>query len=79
MALGLIGLLARYDEPLPARAISLAAKNLVHDDIIVRKLAIHLVGCACKQQKRKHPKIAIKPVPEPGTQTLDVLRCSISL
>ncbi len=66
MALGLIGLLARYDEPLPARAARIAVRNLIHDDLIVRKVSIHLVACLCKQQKRKHPKREIQPVEEPG-------------
>ncbi len=66
MALGLVSLLTRYDEPMPPRVAAIAARNLVHDDLIVRKMAIHMVGCLCKQQKRKHPKREIRPVETAG-------------
>jgi hypothetical protein len=53
------GLLARSDYPLPAQVVSILVKNLIHDNIQVRKRAIHLLGSVLKQQKRPHPKMTI--------------------
>ncbi len=66
LALGCICALARYDVPLPARTARMVVRNLINDDITVRKYCIHLLGAILKQQKRKHPKIEINPVSESG-------------
>ncbi len=60
IAIGMLGVLTRYDEPMPPRVARLFVGNLVHENLTVRKGALHIVECVLKQQKRKHPKMEIK-------------------
>ena len=57
--MGMISLLARHDYPLPAQVVSILVKNLIHDNIVVRKGALQLLGSVLKQQKKPHPKVTI--------------------
>ena len=59
LGMTMIGLLARSDYPLPGQVTSILVQNLVHDTIHVRKMAIHMLGCVLKQQKKPHPKVTI--------------------
>ena len=52
-------LIFRYDRPLPTRAVNLMVNNLIHDNLMVRKCAIFVVGNILKQQKRPHKKVQI--------------------
>jgi hypothetical protein len=54
--------LTRYDFKMPARVARIYVNNLVHENIVVRKSAYHIIGCILKQQKRSHPKIEISTV-----------------
>lgn len=65
MAVSMICLLPRNDHPLSARAVQLTVKNLNHENIFVRKAAIHLTSTILSQQKRRHPKMTI-PSPREG-------------
>jgi hypothetical protein len=67
--MAMISLLVRNDYLLPARVVSILVKNLIHDNIFVRKGALHLLGTVLKQQKRPHPKVTldIPNRPTPGT------------
>ena len=49
----------RHDRPLPTRAVNLMVNNLIHDNLMVRKCAIFVVGNILKQQKRPHKKVQI--------------------
>ncbi|RDD38509.1 Proteasome activator complex subunit 4 [Trichoplax sp. H2] len=57
--IGFIAQLIRIDIPLLPRAIALFTKNLIHDSIEIRKMAVSAIASICKQLKRKHLKIEI--------------------
>ena len=52
--------LTRYDVKLSSRAVKIMVGNLVHDNIIVRKVAIHNMAGVLRQHKRKHPMVERK-------------------
>jgi hypothetical protein len=58
--MAMISLLARNDYPLPGQVVSILMKNLVHDNIYVRKGALNLLGSVLRQQKKPHPKVTIE-------------------
>ena len=49
--------------------MSILVKNLIHDNIYVRKGALHLLGSVLRQQKKPHPKVTmdIPNQEKPGT------------
>ena len=47
----------RHDMRLSSRAVKIMVGNLVHDNIIVRKVAIHNMAGVLRQHKRKHPTV----------------------
>ena len=60
LALTMLFRLTRYDHPLPAKIVRIIVKNLIHENLTVRKNAITLMGAILKQQKRSHTKIALE-------------------
>lgn len=62
MALIFLLLLLRHDVPVPAAAVRIFVRNLIHDSLSVRKVAITAVAAILKQQKRPHKKIKINPL-----------------
>ncbi len=57
LSVAMLSILCRHDTPLPVRAVQLMVDGLNHDNVLVRKCSIHVVGCILKQQKRAHPKV----------------------
>ena len=49
--------LTRHDMRLSSRAVKIMVGNLVHDNITVRKVAIHNMAGVLRQHKRKHPMV----------------------
>ena len=47
----------RHDMRLSSRAVKIMVSNLVHDNITVRKVAIHNMAGVLRQHKRKHPVV----------------------
>ena len=56
----MLNLLTRHDRPLPTRAVKLMVENLTHENLLVRKCSIHVLGSILKQHKRSHPKHEIE-------------------
>ena len=56
----MLNLLTRHDRPLPTRAVKLMVENLTHENLLVRKCSIHVLGSILKQHKRSHPKYEIE-------------------
>merc|ERR1719273_635584 len=52
--------LMRHDCPLPPRVVKIIVRNLTHENLIVRKNAITIMGGVLKQQKKPHVKIPLK-------------------
>ena len=78
LAFNMMCLQLRADLALPSACVRLFVHNLIHDAIVVRKIAIKGVAAILKQQKRKHKKIQISPeeiaqrfsiVPREGTRS----------
>lgn len=61
LGLGMLTILTRSDIALPRRAVKLVVENLTHDNLLVRKCSIHVLGSILKQHKRPHPKIPLDP------------------
>jgi proteasome activator subunit 4 len=57
LAVGMLSILTRQDRWLPQRAVKLIVENLNHENLLVRKCSIHIMGCIMKQHKRPHIKI----------------------
>ena len=62
VGLGMLTILTRSDRPLPTRAVKLMVENLIHENILVRKCSIHVLGSILKQHKRPHPKVEIDTI-----------------
>ena len=60
LGLVMLTLLTRKDRLLPSRAVKLMVNNLNHDNLMVRKCAIFIIGSILKQHKRPHPKIDLE-------------------
>ncbi|XP_043911057.1 proteasome activator complex subunit 4 [Protopterus annectens] len=61
LAIGFLSLLLRDDLQLPNRAITFFIQCLVHDALVVRKMAISAVAGILKQLKRPHKKVTVDP------------------
>ncbi|XP_034040183.1 proteasome activator complex subunit 4A isoform X2 [Thalassophryne amazonica] len=59
IAVGFLSLLGRDDHQLPVPAVLFFVKNLNHDSIYVRKVAISAVAGIMKQIKRPHKKVPV--------------------
>ncbi|KAM6956793.1 proteasome activator complex subunit 4A [Aplochiton taeniatus] len=61
IAIGFLSLLLRDDHQLPPRAVLFFVKNLNHDSLLVRKVAISAMAGIMKQLKRPHKKVSVSP------------------
>ncbi|XP_041866071.1 proteasome activator complex subunit 4A isoform X1 [Melanotaenia boesemani] len=61
IAIGFLSLLLRDDHQLPSAAVTFFVKNLNHDSLYVRKVAISAVAGIMKQIKRPHKKVPVSP------------------
>ena len=59
LGLAMLTTLTRHDVDLPTRAVKLMVENLIHENVLVRNCAIHVIGSILKQHKRPHPKVEI--------------------
>lgn len=53
----ILATLTRYDVKLNARAVRILVNNLAHDNIVVRKTAIHTMAGVLRQHKKRHPVV----------------------
>ena len=60
LALTMLFRFTRHDLPLPSRVVRIIVRNLINENLTVRKNAITIMGSVLKQQKRKHAKIPLQ-------------------
>ena len=75
----MLTILTRSDRPLPTRAVKLMVENLTHENLLVRKCSIHVIGSILKQHKRSHPRVEIdtkeEQVKAPGDRQGNLFLC----
>ena len=75
----MLTILTRSDRPLPTRAVKLMVENLTHENLLVRKCSIHVLGSILKQHKRSHPRVEIdtkeEQVKAPGDRQGNLFLC----
>ena len=75
----MLTILTRSDRPLPTRAVKLMVENLTHENLLVRKCSIHVLGSILKQHKRSHPRVEIdtkeEQVKAPGDRHGNLFLC----
>jgi len=80
----ILATLTRYDVKLSPRAVKIMVGNLVHDNIIARKTAIHSMAGVLRQHKKNHPMVErkvdapeiLKPGNRPDNEWLQYKECN---
>lgn len=60
MCVSLLPAIVHLDVPYPPKAIKLILNCLIHDSILIRKIAIKLTVFVLKQRKQSHKKVDIE-------------------
>lgn len=60
MCVSLLPAIVHLDVPYPSKAIKLILNCLIHDSIVIRKIAIKLTVFVLKQRKQSHKKVDIE-------------------